>query len=484
MSEKYDFSKPKDQKRFGKLPETEQKELIEKSHEEANEMNTENKTEKKLDSELVGSMDIIYRDNDLFQEYIPEIEKYFKSLNGNVRFTSFPKGTDENIIRDWYKQNRDNLAGKVLLTDNTCSPKYREVEASKASVKGGLDQILSQAFTDTLGDEIGKKNFAEKIDSLETYDQIFPKIFKMLFSKKELLPNEVHIIENYISAHIEHLTPDAEKDIEAGTKKETVIAKRFKKYIEDAGFPSGSIAIQNDILKEIDKKNNWILVDRHNRNLESVTEATTIDLPFGSFIQSVEKHGLIEFPKEKMIENIIPSLAYHFKKNPTLEDIKNYLDNHHGYNEPIYSNEFGESGLLSKMSDPNKAARIVEYYASLLFSEKKFNFDRVADALEAPVIQEGAANKIIREVIDKKGFDKISEYLKGGLLKKLDPIIFDDIINKEYTISEHGGTSIDGKPAHIYGKYRLEKESEGLTRIKISTIYKDYNGNILKEEQV
>ncbi|MBU2037310.1 hypothetical protein KJ866_03900 [Patescibacteria group bacterium] len=182
--EQFDFSKPKDQERFRKLPKTEQKELIEKSHEEAIGMNTDNKTEKNLESELIGSMEIIYRDNDLFQEYIPEIEKYFKSLNGNARFTSFPKGTDENTIRDWYKKNRDNLAGKVLLTDNTCYPENEEVEASKASIEGGLDRILSQAFTDTLEDELGKKNFAGKIDSLETYDQIFPNIFKMLFFKK------------------------------------------------------------------------------------------------------------------------------------------------------------------------------------------------------------------------------------------------------------------------------------------------------------
>lgn len=294
----------------------------------------------------------------------------------------------------------------------------------------------------------------------------------------------MHIIENYISAHIESLTPDAEKDIETGTKKETVIAKRFKKYIEGAGFPSGSIAIQNDILKEIDKKNSWILVDRHNRNLESVTKATTIDLPFGSFIQSVQKHGLIEFPREKMIENLIPALAYFFKKNPTLEDIKNYLDNHHGNNESIYSKEFGERGLLSKMSDPNEATRIVEYYTNLLFSEKKFNFGRVAGALEAPVVPKEIASKIIREAIDREGFDKISEYLKDGLLKKLNPTMFEDIINKEYVVSAHGGTVIDNKPAHTYAKYLIEKGPEGLTRSKISTIYKDYDGNILKEEQV
>jgi len=482
MSEKFDFSKPEDQERFGKLPETERKELIEKSHKEAIGMNTENKTEKNPEPELIGSMDIIYRDNDLFQEYIPEIEKYFKSLNGDVRFTSFPKGADEDTIRDWYKKNRDNLTGKVLLTDYTCCSKYGEVEASKASKEGGLDQILSQAFTDTLEDELGKKNFAEKIDSLETYDQIFPKIFKMLFSKKEFIPNEVHIIENYISAHIESLTPDAEKDIETGMTKENAIAKRFKKYIEGAGFPSESIAIQNDILKEIDKKNNWILVDRHNSNLESITEATTIDLPFGSFIQSAQEHGLIEFPKEKMTENLIPALAYFFKKNPTLEDIKNYLDNHHGSNERIYNKKL-KLGLLYRMSNPNEAARVVEYYASLLFNEKKFKVGNLADALEAPVVPKEIASKIIREAIDKEGFDKISEYLKDGLVERLDPTMFEDIINREYVVSAGGGTAIDNKPAHIYAKYLIEKRSEGLTRSKISTIYKDYDGNILKEEQ-
>lgn len=481
--EQFDFSKPEDQEKFGKLPETEQKELIEKSYEEAIEMNKENKIEKNLDSELIGSMDIIYRDNDLFQEYIPEIEKYFKSLNGDARFTSFPKGTDENIIRDWYKKNRDNLTGKVLLTDSTCYPKGGEVEASEASKEGGLDQILNQAFTDVLEDELGKKNFAEKIDSLETYDQIFPKIFKMLFSKKELLPNEVYIIENYISAHIGSLTPDVEKDIAAGTTKETVIAKRFKKYIESAGFHSGSIAIQNDILKEIDKKNNWILVDRHNRNLESITEATTIDLPFGSFIQSVQKHGLIEFPKEKMTENLIPALAYFFKKNPTLEDIKTYLDNHH--KEPIsYVRRRHKRGLLYRMSNSEKAEKIVEYYASLLFSDKNFSEENLVGAIENPLISKQMASKIACEFLEAVGFDRASEYFKDAILDKLNPEMFADIINKEYIVSEHSGMSIDGELARKYGKYRLEKISEGLTRIQISTIYKDDEGNILKEEQV
>ena len=106
------------------------------------------KREGEPEPNTVGPMAVIYRDNDLFQEYVPEIESYIKSLNGEIQLAPFSKGTDKYTIQKWYEENRDALAGKVLLTDNTCYPEYGyKIEGSKASQEGKLDMILNTAFS-------------------------------------------------------------------------------------------------------------------------------------------------------------------------------------------------------------------------------------------------------------------------------------------------------------------------------------------------
>jgi len=328
---------------------------------EQNKKEQQEVSENKVEQETVGPMTVIYRDNALFEEYIPIIEKYIKSLGGEINLQSFPRGTDADVIKNWYESNGQSLEGRVLLTDETCYPTQR-LNESIASKQGKLDEILNEAFLTTF--EVGVQaeigdgkifNSSGELVAAESFDVVFLKVFKSFFENKEKYPQEIMIITNHIGDHIySHMWEEKERELfgikefkfrdllegesEEKYKKERslefrnvfqkeeerMIAEKFKQYLVEAGFPEEKISIEEtQNYNKVDKKDSWILVDRHSEimglhggtNIDHFHNATALVLPFSNLLKSASEQGLLfKLPPEKIAEKLYPVLDSYFKK--------------------------------------------------------------------------------------------------------------------------------------------------------------------------
>src|SRR3990170_5490093 len=67
---------------------------------------------------------IIYRDNDLFEKYVPEIARILQTKGRKVEIKNFPRGTVEYEIKGWYEENLERLAGTEIISDDTATVPY------------------------------------------------------------------------------------------------------------------------------------------------------------------------------------------------------------------------------------------------------------------------------------------------------------------------------------------------------------------------
>lgn len=439
--------------------------------------NKENR-KSKIEQGIIGPMTVVYRDNDLFQEYVPKIENYIKSIGGEINFSSFPKGTDKNIIKDWYNDNKETLSDRFLLTDNTCYPDYN----LKLKQQGNLDSILDNAFFDSLKDEIGPEFFEGKnsnesdLKTVESFDKVFPKIFKLLLEKSENQPKEINIIQASIGDHF-YGSRDAGIDSQSESGRQ-VIAEKFKKYIEEAGFTNKNISISDNVVSGMDKEDAWVLIDRHNKNVDSIEKAKVLVLPFSNFIKSISEQGLLKIPKDKVEENLYPALAFNFKKDLTLDDIKIYLKNHYSSIEL--------SSIADRTSD-GEFEKTVQYQVNLIQNDKTPNLYKLFKVLDNEKISKETTSDLTRDIINKKGLAEISKVIidsissTKNIFKKLNPDMFSDIIGYEYYHPCGTPMNKDGVRMPGFEKYRIEKVDDGLEIVKVSKeyLFKNENGEII-----
>ncbi len=165
--EQFDLSKLEDQQKFDKLSKKKRGKFIGESMEEATKMNEESSkretTEEKamskerfeqkekeiiekLKSGQIKSWDkeasdfenekeeemkkfaplfFIYRDNTLFKKHVPIIQKKLVEMGRQVDMQIFPQGTQEENIERWYKENKQLLSKKAIISDRTANIPYK-----------------------------------------------------------------------------------------------------------------------------------------------------------------------------------------------------------------------------------------------------------------------------------------------------------------------------------------------------------------------
>lgn len=274
---------------------------------------------------------IIYRDNDLFSTWIGKVVETIKSLGCIVEVKSFPKSTDKKEIEVWILENKEDIKGKICLSDNTCSL-YRfysneEIQGLCEEVKfRNLDDLFQKATAEAvIGDDKyfvvnGGEPEMEKLlfKQLEgaTYkivcnemqemrvraaDHSIPLIVRRIVEKSGI-PSQISInASQYLLSHEpfssyygfipvekEKLSPEELQDaIERAVT-------RIKVWLIAGGIPEEKIFVNDS---ELDRVGNWIIHDRHDHI--KLSHAISLSLPLPNFFQDAVENNLLHAPKEK-----------------------------------------------------------------------------------------------------------------------------------------------------------------------------------------
>lgn len=309
--------KMEDQQKFDNLPEKEQGEIVEEAHEEALEMNMEQR-------EKLQPMYIVYRDNELFQETIPQMVSMLQSMGREVDIKSFPEETEKREIKKWLDDNVAIFSGIEMVCDSTTQ---QATETSfeffdKLSPTGfkdsapSLDSLINKATEKaTLGDDgknlIGVADREKLLTSLDEYKKFFTCITKIILTNPQNIPQKVVIFPDRIADHIQGLFKGG-----VGNNEVQKVLETLKEAFIEGGIEAEKIFIESlekhpEILspserEAIDDSGNWIIVDRHTKKStrpeNRFKTAKYLMLPESSFLKSVQDAGLTNIKKEDVLK--------------------------------------------------------------------------------------------------------------------------------------------------------------------------------------
>jgi hypothetical protein len=285
---------------------------------------------------------VIYRDNNLFKEWIPILIESLKSREHKIEIQNFPAGTSGEEIRKWWRENKDDLKGKKIIADRTTqgafSPplgveeefgsEYREkLLKEEKEVMENLDFVGSRALDkwshaaekSILKEILGNKELNEiekrglDYDDMEVVDKAFPALIKSILESKENIPEEIYVLKSQLSVH-EPLRTFSERPKGVSEDEEYhdgIALEKVTGWLTKGGVPLKKlVAIESKMdvenCKKIDRKNNWLIGDRHAvaeaSSFEkgtipakdrfggySIRSATVLRLPFSSFLIDAKK---------------------------------------------------------------------------------------------------------------------------------------------------------------------------------------------------
>ena len=267
----------------------------------------------------------VYRDNDLFKGLLPKVTNELKSLGREIEVKSFLPETKEDDIKKWFEKNLDEVLEKELVTDMTCD--RAEVDVShlmyeklgrekfnewQRRMKLGYLDFFSEEITRAalLGkdykrilNEWSEKDYESALLSLKVN---LAFILKRIFEDKKNMPKNVYILIEHLFDH----TPFKLKKFEADKKGEYIDEEReakeaagqLKNFLIDNGLKKNAIFIKDLLISEnrdaIDKKGNWVILDRHYR--EELVNAIALRMPFPNFYKDTVSKKLISAQPEEL----------------------------------------------------------------------------------------------------------------------------------------------------------------------------------------
>ena len=283
---------------------------------------------------------IVYRDNDLFEDRMPMVSEVLSEMGRPVAVQAFLRGTEGQAIEQWYQAHKDQIKDCGVISDYTAKiPKHLEVELELQGVKklnyAALDQLFSTAIRDILleGKYLQGQDF-------------FDVVIKRILENPQNKPKNVYIFLDHITDHImpTNADNDSYRDEQAAemagpnrmkvmkilmngenyqTACKRVVAARYRRELVRAGIDPESITIMEDLLpgfkvteeseeviKEVGKSGNWVIIDRHTNNdikdlRERLKGAKLLELPEGNFFDDAVKEGLLgNLPVDKLKEKI------------------------------------------------------------------------------------------------------------------------------------------------------------------------------------
>jgi len=297
---------------------------------------------------------IIYRDNDLFEKYVPEIARILQAKGRRVEIKNFPRGTKKDEIKEWYDENLERLAGTEIISDETANVPYKLYELQEEKgIKdaGSLDGIMGGVTVKAIWGEktvefypsdsrgISKEQLFHQEE--QRLNEFYSAIIKYILANPENAPNKIYLFTDHILDHVdieaytdinlytetklnydlhEYLTfgknSDYDKNQEYKEEREKLIknyTEKIKELLMGGGIDAEKIIIKSgepthQELREIDQIGSWIIVDRHSlisrTNDKSIIFAKQLELPEDSFYNSAREAGLIDIPDEEFSQNL------------------------------------------------------------------------------------------------------------------------------------------------------------------------------------
>jgi hypothetical protein len=311
----------------------------------------------------------VYRDNDLFREYIPEIIKNLQTWGRKVEAQVFPQGMETEKIKEWLESNQDILEGKDLVSDWTVANNItyelkRRLAEKGTGFKRELDTTFDFATKATiLGEDVSEilSNFQRRKDELEmirreqeSHEQSGKekqgiKILEKELQKEELflsakfieaitkiilekdgMPKNVYLLRGGILDHppLEYVSE------EYSDEEEEKAAKLVREWLVNGGISGDVIQIKKDFdnyLKQdiLGKEKTWLITDRHRiaekyhkdlflfgegkKDIHYLNEVQIpIDekhrlflLPFPSFFESARSQGLLKDTEQQIFRRVL-----------------------------------------------------------------------------------------------------------------------------------------------------------------------------------
>ena len=281
---------------------------------------------------------IIYRDNDLFEKYVPEIARILQAKGREVEIKNFPRGAEEDEIEEWYDENLERLAVTEIISDKTARVPYDLKEKGIRNTVN-LDTLMNRATKITIFGQYESKYGDDRPEVMkgdnrpDQLREFFTVMMKRILENQENAPNNTYIFTDHILDHVdkEVYTGIAYKDWKGNDvyeRKLEELKKTFpeelKKLLTGNGIDAEKIIIKSEKpspeeFQEIDQAGNWVIIDRHSymfkevvgydqgRNpkyRETVAKAKILYLPTESFYDSARETGLIDIPNKEFSQNL------------------------------------------------------------------------------------------------------------------------------------------------------------------------------------
>ena len=256
--------------------------------------------------EQFPSILIIYRDNALFEKYVPEIARILQAKGREVEIKNFPRGTEKDEIKEWYDENLGRLAGMEMISDMTANPFLR---GFKKLVNISLDNLIYQAITQIVfGEGEGCEIMNDSLDQSSQLKEFFTTIIKNILKNQENVPNKIYIFSDHILSHHQDYWDAADENKEELKK---AYSEKIKELLIESGIDAEKIIIkleklsQKEFQEEVDQLGNWVIADRHSPiSMTGMINAKNLQLPTGSFYSSAREAGLIDIPEEEFSQNL------------------------------------------------------------------------------------------------------------------------------------------------------------------------------------
>ncbi len=336
-------------------------------------MGKEGKIEKEsLEKEKEGKMEkekqsypiaLIYRENDLYKEMIPQVVKTLESLGHEVKIQNFPAGTEWEKMKEQIDENKiitseELESGMKIITDGTLSetvsdsktlatfpPNVEDREARwiarremKILKAGYLDKLFDKATaTMFLGKDYVKsvekiKNYEVSSDGQESFElceKSFKAIIERILEDKENHPHKAYIMPISINGHLPFNKKIEEREaaelLQKWLKGSFDKTKVDAECIIDYDFSRQALEARDwdfRITEEINQEGNWVIGNRHGifnaewsedgKGLlyDPERKAKVLQMPVPSMLESAINEGLISFSKEEKekLNNILTTI--------------------------------------------------------------------------------------------------------------------------------------------------------------------------------
>jgi hypothetical protein len=287
------------------------------------------------EKEKLPPIAFIYRENDLFKEWIPVMVNNLKNMDRRAEIHEFPRGTEEAEIQEWLIENQEKFKDKDISVDGTVREELFNsgfgrnhlLKYEPHYIDDILSDFSSRVFFGKNKKELQKETeYAKTYEgSLETCEKSFVVIIERILKNAE--PKRINIFLSNILDHEPFSKKPDNKENEA--KNREIAKEQIGGWFIKGGVDRKQIAFNPEenykkIKESIEKKKgsagNWLVFDRHllggleERLGKIKTDSIKLQLPLGNFLQDAINNSLLQIDSSKAEEELKQILKKEFAK--------------------------------------------------------------------------------------------------------------------------------------------------------------------------